>query len=95
MFYKEFGDGHPLILLHGGSVNAEFQWQQSIPKLSKHFRVLAVDSRGHGKTDNPSGEFSYRLMGDDVAAFVTALGLEKPFICGWSDGAQKLHWRLA
>jgi pimeloyl-ACP methyl ester carboxylesterase len=88
MFYKEYGKGHPLILLHGGSINAESQWRQSIPKLSEHFRVIAVDSRGHGKTDNPSGEFSYRLMCDDVAALTKALDLEKPFICGWSDGAQ-------
>ncbi|MHA1935886.1 MAG: alpha/beta fold hydrolase [Candidatus Thorarchaeota archaeon] len=88
MFYKEYGDGYPLILLHGGSTNSDLQWQRSIPKLSEHFRVIAVDSRGHGKTNNPSGEFSYRLMGDDVAAFAKALDLKKPFICGWSDGAQ-------
>ncbi|MHA2265126.1 MAG: alpha/beta fold hydrolase [Candidatus Thorarchaeota archaeon] len=88
MFYKEYGEGHPLILLHGGSINADSQWQQIIPKFSEHFRVITVDSRGHGRTNNPLGEFSYSLMCDDVAAFAKALDLERPFICGWSDGAQ-------
>jgi pimeloyl-ACP methyl ester carboxylesterase len=55
---------------------------------AEHFRIIAVDSRGHGKTDNPSGEFSYKLMADDVAALTKALNLEKPFVCGWSDGGQ-------
>jgi pimeloyl-ACP methyl ester carboxylesterase len=63
-------------------------FQPQIPVFSKHFRVIAPDSRGHGKTDNPSGNLSYRLMADDMAAFMDALGLEQPSVCGWSDGGQ-------
>jgi pimeloyl-ACP methyl ester carboxylesterase len=63
-------------------------WEDHIPAFSEHFQVIAMDSRGHGKTDNPAQEFTYRAMADDVAAFVQALNLSRPFICGFSDGGQ-------
>jgi pimeloyl-ACP methyl ester carboxylesterase len=87
MYYEEHGSGEPLILLHGGTVTSSM-WQTHIPFFAQHFRVIAPDSRGHGRTNNPTGEFSYRLMAGDVAAFVQALGLTKPLICGYSDGGQ-------
>jgi pimeloyl-ACP methyl ester carboxylesterase len=88
IFYIEKGKGQPFILLHGGIGTAEFNWKNHIEYYSRNFRVLALDSRGHGKTNNPSGEFSYKLMADDVAAFIQEMDLEKPFIMGWSDGGQ-------
>jgi pimeloyl-ACP methyl ester carboxylesterase len=63
-------------------------FEPQIAVFSKRFRVIAPDSRGHGKTDNPSGELSYRLMADDMAAFMDALGFEQASVCGWSDGGQ-------
>jgi pimeloyl-ACP methyl ester carboxylesterase len=50
--------------------------------------VFTPDSRGHGRTDNPSGEISYRVLADDIAALVRALDLHKPMIAGYSDGGQ-------
>jgi len=87
MYYEEYGSGEPLILLHGG-MGAGNNFEPLISAFSKQFRVITLDSRGHGKTDNPSGEFSYRLMADDVAAFVNVLKLSQSSICGWSDGGQ-------
>jgi pimeloyl-ACP methyl ester carboxylesterase len=87
MYYEEYGGGKPLILIHGGTVTLSM-WEPHIPFFAKHFRVIAPDSRGHGKTNNPTGKFSYRLMADDVAAFVQALSLTKPLVCGYSDGGQ-------
>src|SRR5687768_4334245 len=87
MYYEEYGSGEPLIFLHGGmGIGSNFE--HLIPAFSEQFTVITPDSRGHGKTDNPGGEFSYRLMADDVAAFVNALGLNQPSVCGWSDGGQ-------
>jgi pimeloyl-ACP methyl ester carboxylesterase len=87
MYYEEYGSGNPLILLHGGIATSSM-WQPHMPSFAKHFRVIALDSRGHGRTNNPTGKFSYRLMADDVAGLVEALGLIKPLICGYSDGGQ-------
>ena len=87
IYYEEKGSGPPLILLHGGTATSSM-WQPQIPSLAQHFKVITPDSRGHGKTDNPTGEFSYRLMADDVVAFIHALGLPRPLVCGYSDGGQ-------
>lgn len=59
-----------------------------IPSFEPHFHIYALDSRGHGKTDNPVGKLSYSTMADDVAAFVRALEIPHPLVCGYSDGGQ-------
>ena len=87
-YYLEQGEGYPLILLHGGLSTARLNWENLIPILSKNFHVIAPDYRGHGKTDNPSGNLSYRLMADDIAELITVLNLKKPLVCGQSDGGQ-------
>lgn len=86
--YEEFGSGDiPLILLHGGTGTLH-QWKPLIPSFESHFHIYALDSRGHGKTDNPPGKLSYRIMADDVAAFIKTLGISRPLACGYSDGGQ-------
>lgn len=86
--YFEAGAGEPLILLHGGLATAAASWGQATPRLSRRWRVLAPDSRGHGGTSNPAGHLGYDQMADDLAAFIVALAIEKPVIVGYSDGAQ-------
>jgi pimeloyl-ACP methyl ester carboxylesterase len=63
-------------------------WEPYLARFTERFRVITPDSRGHGRTNNPSGTLSYRLMADDMVAFVQALDLQKPLICGYSDGGQ-------
>jgi len=88
MFYIEKGEGQTLILLHGGISVADDNWANQIEFFSKYFRVIATDSRGHGRTNNPTEEFSYKIMADDIAALIQELNLENPSVCGWSDGGQ-------
>lgn len=85
--YEEFGSGVPLILLHGGSGTIE-EWRPLVPSFVPPFHVYALDSRAHGKTDNPQGKLSYRMMADDVAVFIKALDIPRPLVCGYSDGGQ-------
>lgn len=87
VYYEEYGSGEPLVLLHGGTVTSKM-WEQHIPALAERFRVIAPDTRGHGSTDNPTGEFSYRLLADDTAEFIRSLELRRPIVCGYSDGGQ-------
>ena len=87
MFYLESGHGPALVLLHGGTVTSS-SWLEQFPVLAQRFRVFAPDSRGHGRTDNPYGELTYPAMADDIAAFITALRIERPLIVGYSDGGQ-------
>ena len=85
MFYRECGMGAPLILLHSGTAASD-EWGSLIPFFGRYFHVLAPDCRGHGNTDNPDGRLSYRLMAEDTLAFSRAVDLERPVVCGWSDG---------
>ncbi|MHA1992444.1 MAG: alpha/beta fold hydrolase [Candidatus Hodarchaeales archaeon] len=88
MHYYDIGEGYPVILIHGGGEGSLDQWGKIIPLLSNDFRIIAPDSRGHGKTDNPKKEFSYNLMAQDIVEFINVLNIDKPIICGWSDGGQ-------
>ncbi|MFX1349150.1 MAG: alpha/beta fold hydrolase [Promethearchaeota archaeon] len=87
MYFLEQGEGYPIILLHGGT-GSSGMWENIISQLAKHFRVITPDSRGHGKSDNPTNNFSYKLMADDIIGLIKALDLQKPIICGHSDGGQ-------
>lgn len=89
IFYRELGQGPPLVLVHGGLATGEIMWsRQMLAELARRYRVLVPDSRGHGRTHNPAGTLRYDQMADDVAAFAAALGLERPLVLGYSDGAQ-------
>jgi pimeloyl-ACP methyl ester carboxylesterase len=89
IFYRETGEGPPLILVHGGLATGEVMWSPAVvADLARSHRVLIPDSRGHGRTDNPGGRMRYDQMADDVAVFSAALGLERPTVVGYSDGAQ-------
>jgi pimeloyl-ACP methyl ester carboxylesterase len=55
--------------------------------LAEHFRVIAPDTRGCGKTMHTGGPVNFDLLADDVAALIDALGLERPLIAGFSEGA--------
>ena len=86
-YYEVHGEGEPLLLVHGGTATSR-DWASHLPAFTEHFQVFTPDSRGHGRTDNPAGELDYRVMADDVAALVDALGLQRPLVLGYSDGGQ-------
>jgi pimeloyl-ACP methyl ester carboxylesterase len=87
VYYETHGEGEPLLLVHGGTATSR-SWSAHLPAFTEHFRVFAPDSRGHGRTENPAGELDYRVMADDLAAVITALGLQRPLVLGYSDGGQ-------
>ena len=84
---RHTGGGPPLILLHGGTATSSM-WQPQDTGSRAALQGHYADGRGHGRTDNPTGELSYRLLADDVAGFIQDLGLIKPLICGYSDGGR-------
>jgi len=86
IWYAEFGRGAPVILLHGGLANASY-WGLQVPPLAKHYRVVVMDSRGHGRSTRDAEPFGYDLMAADVLALMDHLAIRKAAIVGWSDGA--------
>ncbi|MBP2616773.1 alpha/beta fold hydrolase [Chryseobacterium jejuense] len=86
MYYEVYGEGEPLVLLHGNSGSIKDYYQQ-IPVLSKQYKVIVVDTRGQGKSkDTSKRDFTYKLFADDVKALADELKLDKINIAGWSDG---------
>lgn len=83
--YAIWGDGSPLILLHGGLGNMEY-FSGQIPELAKQYRVIAMDSRGHGQSTRNADPYSYGLMAKDVIGLMDHLKIDKASIVGWSDG---------
>ena len=85
LYYEVYGEGQPLILLHGnGSSIASFSNQ--IPALSSKYKVYAIDSRAQGRSSDSTKELSYKLLADDIASFIKTLNLSNTNIVGWSDG---------
>ena len=87
MYYESHGEGIPVILLHGGFETCRM-WTQVKSALSKNYRVITPDSRGHGRTDPSVEPVTYPLMVEDFIQFTQVLGLDKPFVAGYSDGGQ-------
>jgi pimeloyl-ACP methyl ester carboxylesterase len=87
IFWRSYGAGSPVILLHGGLANGEY-WGNQVPALVRdHRRVILIDSRGHGRSTRDSRPYTYELMASDVVAVMDALGVRRAAVVGWSDGA--------
>jgi pimeloyl-ACP methyl ester carboxylesterase len=86
IWYANFGRGEPVILLHGGLANADY-WANQVRELQKHYRVIVMDSRGHGRSTRNEQPYGYDLMASDVVALLDFLKVPKAAIIGWSDGA--------
>jgi pimeloyl-ACP methyl ester carboxylesterase len=85
IYYETYGEGEPLLLLHGnGGSLQHFEFQ--IPELSKHFKVIAVDSRAQGRSTDSDTEITYALMASDMSELIDQLKLGSVYIVGWSDG---------
>jgi len=84
IYYEEYGQGVPLILLQGG-MGSIYDFAKCIPELSKHYRVIAPDSPGQGRSEL-ADSMSYELMADYISKMIDALNLDSAYVMGWSDG---------
>lgn len=86
LYYEIYGKGEPLLLLHGNgqSISA---FSQQIETLSQNFKVIAVDTRAHGRSkDRKLEELTYDLFASDMKQLLDSLNLKQVNILGWSDG---------
>jgi pimeloyl-ACP methyl ester carboxylesterase len=88
IWYATFGpaQGEPVILLHGGLANANY-WGKQVRALEARYRVIVMDSRGHGRSTRNDQPYGYDLMASDVIGVMDFLHIPKAAIVGWSDGA--------
>ena len=76
----------PVILLHGGLANSDY-WGNQVRALMNRYRVVVMDSRGHGRSTRNEQPYGYDLMASDVIGLMDFLKIPKATIVGWSDGA--------
>lgn len=87
LWYAAYGSGPPVLLLHGG-LGHSGNWGYQLPALlGAGYRVLLMDSRGHGRSTRDEQPFGYGRMALDVLAVLDAVGIDRLPIVGWSDGA--------
>ena len=85
LHYIEQGLGQPLILLHGNGENFDY-FKHQIPCFSANYRVMALDTRGHGKSPRGEKTFSIKQFAEDLHDFMDEKGIEKAVLLGFSDG---------
>jgi pimeloyl-ACP methyl ester carboxylesterase len=85
LFYQDHGAGPPVLVLHGGLGFLEMMGGQ-ISALAHHHRVIAVDSRGHGRSSSGPEPLRYETMAADMTALLDRLGIDHYDVVGWSDG---------
>lgn len=88
--FVEAGSGMPLVLVHGAGpgASASSGWRETLPFLSRHFHVYAIDTLGFGYTDKPTDiVYTDQASVDHLAGFIDVLCLDKVLLCGNSRGA--------
>ena len=85
LYYIEQGEGQPLILLHGNGENCDY-FEHQIPYFSSNYRVIAIDTRGHGKTPRGVKPFTIKQFAEDLHDFMDEKGIAKAILLGFSDG---------
>jgi pimeloyl-ACP methyl ester carboxylesterase len=85
MYYEVYGQGTPLVLIHGG-MGSTNSWVNQIPVFSQTYRVIALDSRGQGRTTDANVPLGYHLMAEDTLRLMDYLGITSAYIVGRSDG---------
>jgi pimeloyl-ACP methyl ester carboxylesterase len=86
MYYEVYGEGKPIVLLHGSYMNIPMNWSQIIPLLAKDRKVIVAEMQGHGRTKDIAREFSYEGMADDVSGLLKHLQIDSADILGYSMG---------
>ena len=84
------GDGPIMLLLHGGMVGSETNFGTILPHLGSDHRIVMFDRRGHGRTADADGPFSYAAMADETAALIEHLDRGPVRAVGYSDGGNLL-----
>src|ERR1700689_5852060 len=89
--FEEQGSGDAVVLVHGFASRAEHNWAGDwIPARARHYRVVALDCRGHGDSGKPHDPAAYagETMGDDVIRLLDHLGIKRALIMGYSMGGR-------
>src|ERR1700761_6504297 len=86
VYYEVYGEGKPLVLLHGAFYTIEMNWSQLIPELSKTRKVIAIELQGHGHTPYSDRKLDFPTLASDVEAVMNYLKIDSADVAGYSMG---------
>lgn len=89
MYYEVHGEGSPLVLIHNFTSSTLF-WQPYLADLAVHFKLIVVDMRGHGRSTNPTNQFTFRQSALDIFALMDQLEIQQYKAIGVSGGGMTL-----
>jgi pimeloyl-ACP methyl ester carboxylesterase len=87
IYYEVYGSGEPVVLLHGGLFGYIDDYTDLIPRLSATHKVILIATRGHGKSEVGTREFSYALFAEDTYKVIRKITTDSVTVIGFSDGA--------
>ncbi|MEX6689420.1 alpha/beta hydrolase [Danxiaibacter flavus] len=86
MYYEIYGQGQPLVLLHGGGSTIQTTFGRVIPMLARHRKIIALELQAHGRTSDRNKDLSFEQDADDVATLLKNLNISKADFFGFSNG---------
>ena len=86
MYFETYGDGTPLVLLHGGMLTIDLNFAGLIPTLAKKHRVIGVEMQGHGRTADIDREITPAALASDIVGLLDHLGVDRAHVVGHSMG---------
>lgn len=87
IYYEVYGKGQPMVILHGGIVGSISEMHQFIDSFSKSYQVIAISTRGHGKSEIGSAPVTYEQRANDMMAVINVVTKDSVTLLGFSDGA--------
>lgn len=88
MYYEIYGEGKPLVLIHGGGSTIQTTFANLIPLMEEHHQLIAVEMQAHGRTSDRDNPLSFEQDADDIAALLQCIGILKASLLGFSNGGQ-------
>jgi pimeloyl-ACP methyl ester carboxylesterase len=86
VYYEVYGEGRPIVLLHGAFFTIDLNWGQLIPELSKTRKVIAIEMQGHGHTPFSERKLSITTLASDVVGVMDYLKIDSADVAGFSMG---------
>ena len=86
VYYEVYGEGKPIVLLHGAFYTIQLNWAQLIPELSKTRKVIAIEMQGHGHTPYSDRKMDFPTLASDVEGVMNHLKIDSADVAGYSMG---------
>jgi pimeloyl-ACP methyl ester carboxylesterase len=91
IYYEVYGNGQPIVLLHGGLFGSTVEYSDLINKLKPNFQVIAISTRGHGKSEIGQEPLSLDQRANDALAVINAITKDSVILVGFSDGGYSAY----